>query len=319
MENWAPSGMGDWLNTTAEYRRRAEFNTPSLLPRASIPSSTHINRVPFFLQEKFLGELRWTDRPIIEISVKIASLKAHTRVALLFFSYLLHPSFVSFSSFLDSIFSFSLLVYPSICLFVCQSVCLSVCLSLYNFVQPTAIKTSWVMCCIKLATSIRLSFVLHFVSEPSGPPTKVRAMGTNISSISVFWQQPSLITRNGVIIKYTLYWRKANSSTPFEKIDLTSTHDQVGIFDLAGNTKYVVSLSAWTSFGEGPASASLTAITGRGRKSTTQVHHRSNVNGLSALSYFGFWKRMKIMLARMHTSIHLLTKNLHVVSAVPVE
>ena len=108
--------------------------------------------------------------------------------------------------------------------------------------------------------------------EPSGPPIGLKEVGADITSLSVSWRQPTVTDRNGAIIKYTVYWKEAKSSGPFETIEVTG--HQVGIFNLSGNTAYLFSVSAWTSFGEGPASGNMTAITHQGRKSMKEMRRR---------------------------------------------
>ena len=109
--------------------------------------------------------------------------------------------------------------------------------------------------------NLLFAVLLHLLPEPSGPPTLISVGSFNISTLSISWQQPLVTERNGLIIKYTVYWRQAHSSEPFTTLAVADT--QVSIFNLLGNNTYIFSISAWTSYGEGPTSANMTAVTGQ--------------------------------------------------------
>ncbi|KAM7435782.1 Protein sidekick-1 [Porites harrisoni] len=97
---------------------------------------------------------------------------------------------------------------------------------------------------------------------PSQAPTNLSVTINNSTSVSVNWQLPPGISRNGVILGFTLYYRKsgtsgqANTATVHDGTVLSTTITGLGKF-----TGYEFQVSAFTCAGDGPRSSVVTERT----------------------------------------------------------
>ena len=107
-------------------------------------------------------------------------------------------------------------------------------------------------------------------SAPSQAPTNLSATINNSTSVSVNWQLPPGISRNGVILGFTLYYRKsgtsdqANTATVHDGTVLSTTIKGLGKF-----TGYEFQVSAFTCAGDGPRSSVVTERTSEDSKTCT--------------------------------------------------
>ena len=107
-------------------------------------------------------------------------------------------------------------------------------------------------------------------SAPSQAPTNLSVTINNSTSVSVNWQLPPGISRNGVILGFTLYYRKngtsgqANTATVHDGTVLSTTITGLGKF-----TGYEFQVSAFTYAGEGPRSSVVTERTSEDGKTCT--------------------------------------------------
>lgn len=105
---------------------------------------------------------------------------------------------------------------------------------------------------------------------PSAAPGNVAGYPTSATTIRVNWTALAPGDQNGIIIVYTAYYRAIAGSF---SVGTEQTKQVVGSTqtDLTGLEEYVVytiSLSASTSAGEGPKSASVSVTTAQAGKKT---------------------------------------------------
>ena len=92
----------------------------------------------------------------------------------------------------------------------------------------------------------------------------------NSTSVSVDWQLPPGISRNGVILGFTLYYRRKgasgqeNTATVHDGTVLSTTITGLGKF-----TEYEFRVSAFTYVGEGPISSVVKKRTSEDGKACT--------------------------------------------------
>ena len=118
------------------------------------------------------------------------------------------------------------------------------------------------MIMISLSLSLSLSLL-----EPTGPPLNTTIVHVTKSYVIVSWQPPDAANQNGEIIMYTICYAKKDISNVSASSHLkmkglvkrssvtqsiNTTLNTVNITDLIPDTTYVVSISAWTSVGQGP-------------------------------------------------------------------
>lgn len=105
--------------------------------------------------------------------------------------------------------------------------------------------------------------------EPSAAPKNVAGRNLSATSINVTWEAPDAVDHNGVIINYTIYYQSVGEdfldNTTRRKIVGFPTTEAV-LTGLKEYVEYNISVSASTSVGEGPASASVIVRTAEAGK-----------------------------------------------------
>ncbi|XP_072021945.1 receptor-type tyrosine-protein phosphatase F-like isoform X2 [Amphiura filiformis] len=96
--------------------------------------------------------------------------------------------------------------------------------------------------------------------KPKGAPTNVMAKHeTDTNSITVTWDQPELMERNGVITKYmVLYYTETN---PGEDISEETTDTKLVVMNPYPVTQYIFQVRAYTAVGNGPYSTQVHIMT----------------------------------------------------------
>ena len=105
-----------------------------------------------------------------------------------------------------------------------------------------------------------LTCVISLVA-PSGPPTNVTVTTPTDWELNVVWELPEKDQRSGHIIQYQVRY-KANGveklkNTTGSKLEILLRE----VDSIKPHTNYTVSVSAWTTAGQGPFSASVTVTT----------------------------------------------------------
>ena len=134
-------------------------------------------------------------------------------------------------------------------------------------------------------------------SAPSQAPTNLSVTINNSTSVSVNWQLPPEISRNGVILGFTLYYRKngtsgqANTATVHDGTVLSTTITGLGKF-----TGYEFQVSAFTYAGEGPRSSVVTERTSEdGKTCTVNVRMKTRTCTWTILSAKLICVRLRIL------------------------
>lgn len=117
----------------------------------------------------------------------------------------------------------------------------------------------------KLAVKSRAGFGEEAMQEltipedvPKGYPQILEASNVTSRSVQFNWLPPVLAERNGVIVKYTVAYREAGSSSnPQEKELPPSPENSYVLNGLKPNTAYDVKIRAHTSKGPGPYSPTV--------------------------------------------------------------
>ena len=104
----------------------------------------------------------------------------------------------------------------------------------------------------------------YFSLAPSAAPGNMQGHNTSSASIQVSWEAPNAADQNGAVTVYTVYYQAVGGNfndgtskqkpvvAPFSKAVLTGLEEYV---------EYNISISASTSIGEGPLSASIVVRT----------------------------------------------------------
>ncbi|XP_033747231.1 protein sidekick-2-like [Pecten maximus] len=91
---------------------------------------------------------------------------------------------------------------------------------------------------------------------PNGAPVLVNATGISYSEVDVVWDEIEEIYRNGVLLGYKIVYFALNNWTP-RSVDVSNTTFNYVIGSLDYDTKYVVSVLAYTSTGDGPQTTDI--------------------------------------------------------------
>ena len=124
-------------------------------------------------------------------------------------------------------------------------------------------------CCSQMPSSKIWPFDFSF-SAPSQAPNNLNVTINNSTSVSVSWQLPPGISRNGVILGFKLYYRnkgasgQANTATVPDGTVISTTITGLGKF-----TEYDFQMSAFTYAGDGPISSVVTERTSEDGKTCT--------------------------------------------------
>ena len=103
---------------------------------------------------------------------------------------------------------------------------------------------------------------IHFISTaPTGPPTDLTTRVLSANIISVTWDPPVPIDRNGIISHYTLSYRGIERDTTSREVTLYSNDPfftNYILTELDEHTNYNISVSASTAIGSGPVATVVT-------------------------------------------------------------
>ncbi|XP_060085989.1 contactin-5-like [Ylistrum balloti] len=91
---------------------------------------------------------------------------------------------------------------------------------------------------------------------PNGAPNYVNATGISYSEVDVVWDEVEEIYRNGVLLGYKIIYFALDNWTP-QTADVSNTTFNYVISSLDYDTKYVVSVLAYTSYGDGPQTTDI--------------------------------------------------------------
>ena len=91
------------------------------------------------------------------------------------------------------------------------------------------------------------------ILAPSGPPTNLRVIFVNSTSLVVAWSPPELILRNGIIQHYNVCVRSFAVTSRCENVVLPGSQRSYIASGLKPFTTYDVIVSAATSVGYGPS------------------------------------------------------------------
>ncbi|XP_021361107.1 protein sidekick-2-like [Mizuhopecten yessoensis] len=97
---------------------------------------------------------------------------------------------------------------------------------------------------------------MSMTDAPNGAPTLVNATGISYSEVDVVWNEIAEIYRNGILLGYKIVYFALNNWTP-KTIDVSNTTFHYVIASLDYDTKYVVSVLAYTSTGDGPQTTDI--------------------------------------------------------------
>ena len=111
-----------------------------------------------------------------------------------------------------------------------------------------------------------------FLAEPSSAPNGLTLVSATSKSLTVSWLGLSADDQNGLIIKYTVYYRLAGNSSvrmvaARQEETIVTNSSPAKLTGLTPNSDYFISVSASTSAGEGPVSSEATMKTLEGGKS----------------------------------------------------
>lgn len=89
---------------------------------------------------------------------------------------------------------------------------------------------------------------------PSAPPSNVRLSALGVDSIMVYWDLPSQVDRNGVIISSTVHYGIGYSKN-ITSIPVSASQRSLKLTQLQTFTLYDVTVTVETNNGSGPASS----------------------------------------------------------------
>lgn len=96
-------------------------------------------------------------------------------------------------------------------------------------------------------------------TEPSAPPSDVRANSTGTTSILVRWGGVPVVDQNGVILGYAVTYKALPDSGPQTKL-VSAPTTQATLTGLKNYTNYSITVLAFTVKGDGPASVPIVVI-----------------------------------------------------------
>ena len=76
--------------------------------------------------------------------------------------------------------------------------------------------------------------------------------GTGVTNVSLMWQQPLLMERNGIILGFVVRLSRVTSR---DTIELTTAYTNITVAPLTPYTLYECVVAAYTSVGTGPFSS----------------------------------------------------------------
>ena len=100
-------------------------------------------------------------------------------------------------------------------------------------------------------------------SNPSAPPENVRVTASSPNNLRIEWEAPPSTDRNGIIIGYTLQYKKSNESS-YSTV-LPTSIALANITNLNEFTEYEIKVAAATASGLGPYSDAIVETTSEGR------------------------------------------------------
>ena len=100
-------------------------------------------------------------------------------------------------------------------------------------------------------------------SSPSAPPENVRVTASSPNNLRIEWEAPPSTDQNGIIIGYTLQYRKSNESS-YSTV-LPTSIALANISNLNEFTEYQIKVAAATASGLGPYSDAIVETTSEGR------------------------------------------------------
>ena len=115
----------------------------------------------------------------------------------------------------------------------------------------------------------RLLSIFFFYVAPVSPPQNVMISGMTATSVNLTWQELPVQDRNGDIIRYEVYY------IPLEDFggaigpaitNVSGSELSASLDGLEENVNYSISIRAYTSAGEGPASQEVYALTNEDSK-----------------------------------------------------
>ena len=92
--------------------------------------------------------------------------------------------------------------------------------------------------------------LIHYFTVPGGPPEEVSAVVLSSTEIQVSWNEIDSIDQNGVIIQYEITY--SSRSELNNSVIINGSLYATNITGLEENTKYNISVRAYTSIGPGP-------------------------------------------------------------------
>ena len=116
----------------------------------------------------------------------------------------------------------------------------------------------------------------YFALAPSAAPGDVQGHNTSSTSIQVSWVAPSAVDQNGAVTVYTVYYQAVGSNFnggTSKQQTVVASLTQTVLTGLEEYVEYNISVSASTSVGEGPLSASIIVRTAEAGK-TFIVHKK---------------------------------------------
>ena len=103
---------------------------------------------------------------------------------------------------------------------------------------------------------------MHFIlTAPTGTPTDLTSRVLSANIISITWDAPVPIDRNGIISHYTLSYRGIERDTTSREVTLYSNDPfftNYILTELDEHTNYNISVSASTAVGSGPVATVVT-------------------------------------------------------------
>ena len=112
----------------------------------------------------------------------------------------------------------------------------------------------------------------YFALAPSAAPGDVQGHNTSSTSIQVSWVVPSAADQNGALTMYTVYYQAVsgnfNDGASKQKTVVAPLSEAV-LTGLEEYVEYNISISASTSIGEGPLSASILVRTAEAGKTVS--------------------------------------------------
>jgi receptor-type tyrosine-protein phosphatase Q len=100
--------------------------------------------------------------------------------------------------------------------------------------------------------------VTIIVIEPSSPPLDIEANATDSHSISLHWEPPLPVDRNGRIVSYLINMTAIETGETFE---INTTYTILSLSLLTPFTAYEFVIAASTAVGLGPFSEPISVLT----------------------------------------------------------